>query len=209
MEDVLDLYAEPYDAQRPVVNFDEKPVQLLEDVRDALAAKPGQSKREDYEYKRQGTVNLFIAFEAHVGHRAISVTERRSAQDFAAQMQALVAQYPQAEVIRVVLDNLSSHSPAALYQSLRPAEARALTRRLEFHFTPKHGSWLNMAEVEWSVFERQCLGRRIGSLEELRAVAEAWTSERNARKACVDWRFSTEVARVKFERLYATFEKDQ
>jgi transposase len=209
MEDVLDLYAEAYDPKRPVVNFDEKPYQLLQDVQDALPAESGQSRREDYEYKRCGTVNLFIAFEAHTGQRTISVTERRTAQDFATQMQRLVADYPKAEVIRVVLDNLSTHSPAALYQSLPPVEARALTKKLEFHFTPKHGSWLNMAELEWSVFERQCLGRRIGRFEGLRVVADAWTSERNARKVSVDWWFSTEAARVKFERLYATFEKDQ
>lgn len=126
-----------------MVKFDEKPVQLLKDVREALPLEPGESKREDYEYKRNGTVNLSIQFEAHTGQRSISVTERRSAQDFAVQQQP-AACYPDAEVIRVVLDNLSTHTPAALYQSLPPEEARALTKKLEFHFTPKHGSWLNM-----------------------------------------------------------------
>lgn len=209
MEDVLELYAEDYDPARPTVCFDEKPVQLLSDVHNPLPAQPGRSRRQDYEYKREGTTNLFISFEPHTGQRVVEATLRRAAEDFADQMLKLVVRYPQAKVIRVVLDNLSSHSPAALYQSLPADEARALTKKLEFHYTPKHASWLNMAELEWSVLERQCLGRRIASREALQVVAEAWVTDRNDRKARVDWRFRTGDARVKLERLYPKLENSQ
>ncbi len=175
MEDVLSLYARPYDALHPVVCFDEKPYQLLLTVQDALPAKPGFVKCEDYEYRREGTTNLFIAFELLKGQRLVEVTDQRCARDFADQMSKLAARYPQAVKIHLVLDNFSMHSPAALYQSMPPSEARALLERFEFHFTPKHGSWLNMAEIEWSVFERQCLGRRIPSKEKLVEVAASWS----------------------------------
>lgn len=202
MEDVLDLYAEPYDARRPVVCFDEKPYQLLAKLTPDLPTKPGQPRRADYEYKRMGTCNLFIAFEPHTGQREVEVTERRGNPEFAQQMKQLVTRYPQAEVIRVVLDNLSTHSPAALYQSLPAEEARQLVKQLEFHFTPKHASWLNMAEIEWSALERQCLGRRLEDAERLQREAAAWQRDRNERKATVQWHFKTEDARVKFNRLY-------
>lgn len=207
MEDVLDLYAEPYDELRPVVCFDEKPYQLLAKVTPALPPEPGQPRREDYEYKRMGTCNLFIAFEPHIGQRMIEVTERRGNPEFAQQMRQLVARYSHAEVIRVVLDNLSTHSPAALYQSLPPEEARQLVKKLEFHYTPKHGSWLNMVEIEWSALERQCLKRRIEDIKALQRETEAWQHDRNKRKVSVNWRFRTQDARVKLKRLYPNTQK--
>lgn len=209
MEDVLDLYAEPHDPQRPVVCFDEKPYQLLADVNPGLPAAPGRVRREDYEYERKGTCNLFIAFEPHTGQRLIEVTQRRGSPEFAQQMRALVGRHPDARVVRVVLDNLSTHSPAALYQSLPPHEARELTRRLEFHYTPRHGSWLNMAEVEWSALERQCLKRRVENTEALQHEVNAWQTERNGRAVTVNWRFRTDDARVKLARLYPGLEQPQ
>jgi DDE superfamily endonuclease len=202
MEHILSLYARPYDALHPVVCFDEKPYQLLSDVQDALPAKPGMVKREDYEYRREGTANLFVAFEPLTGQRVVEVTDQRCACDFANQMRKLAARYPNAVKLHVVLDNLSTHSPAALYQSMPLAEAQALLERLEFHFTPKHGSWLNMAEVEWSVFERQCLGKRIPNKEKLVVVAASWSGDRNDRCAKVDWRFGVVEARERLARLY-------
>ena len=202
MEHILSLYARPYDVLHPVVCFDEKPYQLLSDVQNALPAKPGMVKREDYEYRREGTANLFVAFEPLTGQRVVAVTDQRCSRDFADQMRKLAARYPNAVKVHVVLDNLATHSPAALYQSMPPAEAQALLERLEFHFTPKHGSWLNMAEVEWSVFERQCLGKRIPSKEKLAAVAASWSGERNDRCAKVNWRFGVVEARERLVRLY-------
>lgn len=202
MENVLSLYAKPYDALHPVVCFDEKPYQLLSSGQEALPVKPGAVRREDFEYKREGTANLFISFEPLLGRRTVEVTDRRCASDFADQMQKLVARYPNAVKVHVVLDNLSTHSPAALYQSMLPAEAQALLDRLEFHFTPKHGSWLNMAEIEWSVFERQCLGQRIPGKDELAVVATSWSGGRNDRCVKVDWRFGVVEARERLARLY-------
>jgi transposase len=202
MEHILSLYARSYDALHPVVCFDEKPYQLLSDVQDVLPTKPGMVKREDYEYRREGTANLFVAFEPLTGQRVVEVTDQRCSRDFADQMRKLVARYPNVVKIHVVLDNLSTHSPAALYQSMPPAEAQALLERLEFHFTPKHGSWLNMAEVEWSVFERQCLGKRIPTKDKLAVVAASWSGDRNDRCARVDWRFGVVEARERLARLY-------
>jgi transposase len=202
MEDVLDLYAEAYDPQRPVVCFDELPQQLLADVTEPLPARPGQPKRQDYEYERKGHGSLFIGFEPATGQRVVSVRERRTAQDFAFEMQHLVARYRDAEVIRVVLDNLNTHTPAALYQTFAPEEARRLTQKLEFHYTPKHGSWLNMAEIEWSVLSRQALQGRLADLDAVKARVEPWQHERNHRRATVNWCFSTAHARTKLARLY-------
>ena len=162
MEDVLDLYAEPYDPQRPVVCFDETSTQLLADVSEPLPAKPGRPKREDYEYRREGTRNLFLACEPLAGWRHVSVTERRTTEDFAHEMRWLVDEaYPDVSLVRVVLDNLNTHRKASLYQTFPAGEARRIAKRLEFHFTPKHGSWLNMAEIEFSVFSRICLRQRL------------------------------------------------
>jgi transposase len=203
MEDVLDLYAEPFDPGRPVVCFDERPCQLIGDVMAPVAMKPGRARRQDYEYKRNGMANLFVMVEPLAGWREVEVTDRRGSPDFAHQMKALVDRhFPEAEVVRVVLDNLSSHSPAALYQVFAPEEARRITRKLEFHYTPKHGSWLNMAEIEISVLARQCLRRRIGDKDTLRREVTSWKSERNLRKEVIHWRFSTIDARTKLDRLY-------
>jgi hypothetical protein len=203
MEDVLDLYAQPYDARRPVLCFDEQPYQLVEEVRTPLPRAPGRPERVDYEYRRRGTANLFLLFEPLAGRRHVEVTERRTAVDFAHQMRALVdVHYPAAERIAVVLDNLSTHSPAALYQAFPPAEARRLLGRLEFRYTPKHGSWLNMAELEFSVLGRQCLDRRVPDRETLQRAIAAWEAARNAARATVQWRFTVAAARTKLHRLY-------
>jgi len=202
MEDVLDLYAEAYDPRRPLVCFDELPLQLLAEVTQSLVAEPGKPKRQDYEYERKGHCSLFIAFEPLTGQRQVTVRERRTNADFAQQMQHLVASYPAAEVIRVVLDNLSTHTPAALYQTFPADEASRLTRRLEFHYTPKHGSWLNMAEIEWSVLARQALKGRLPDLAAVQARINPWQIDRNQRRATVNWCFSTAHARTKLARLY-------
>ena len=161
MEDVSDLYAEPYDARRPQVCFDESPVQLVSETRCSLPPRPGQAACYDYEYKREGTANLFLCVQPLLGWRQVNVTAQRTKQDFAHQMKLLVEVYfPQAELIRLVVDNLNTHSPAALYEAFTPAEARRIARKLEFHYTPKHGSWLNMAECEFAVLATQCLDRR-------------------------------------------------
>ena len=203
MEDVLDLYAEPYGADRPVVCFDELPFQRLAETRAPQPAASRRPARVDYEYRRQGTANLFLCFEPLAGWRHVDVTDHRTSQDFAQQMRALVdVHYPEAPVIAVVLDNLSTHSPAALYQTFPPAEARRLVQRLEFHSTPKHGSWLNMAELEFAILSRQCLGRRLPDLAILRREVAAWETERNKARATAQWRFTTAQARTKLQRLY-------
>lgn len=203
MEDVLDLYAEPYAADRPVVCFDELPFQLLADKRAPQPMASGRPARVDYEYRRQGPANLFLCFEPLAGWRHVEVTAHRTNQDFAEQMRALVdVHYPEAPVIAVVLDNLSTHSPAALYQTFPPAEARRLVKRLEFHYTPKHGSWLNMAELEFAILSRQCLHRRLPDQRTLREEIAAWEAERNKARATAQWRFTTAQARTKLRRLY-------
>lgn len=203
MEDVLDLYAKPYSMDRPVVCFDELPFQLLADTRAPQSVAPGRSARVDYEYRRQGTANLFLCFEPLAGWRHVEVTAQRTSKDFAEQMRALADDhYPDAPVIAVVLDNLSTHSPAALYQTFPPAEARRLVKRLEFHYTPKHGSWLNMAELEFSILSRQCSGRRLPDRTVLQREIAAWEAERNRARATAHWRFTTTQARTKLQRLY-------
>ena len=203
MEDVLDLYAEPPDPALPKVCFDETPKQLIAETRLPLPARPGQPERYDYEYQRNGTCNLFMFFDPDQAWRHVSLTERRTKLDFAAQMKWLVDErYPQADVIRVVLDNLNTHRPAALYEAFAPAEARRLLRKLEFHYTPKHGSWLNMAELEISVFARQCWDRRLGEVETLRAETQALEDQRNAARATVHWQFTCQDARQRMHRLY-------
>lgn len=203
MEDVLDLYAEPYDPLRPKVNFDETTKQLIGEARSPLPAQPGHAARYDYEYKRNGTRNLFLFCEPQAGWRHVVVTERRTMQDFAHQMQWLVDErYPEAEVIRVVLDNLNTHKPASLYETFPPAEAHRLRQKLEFHYTPKHGSWLNMAEIELSVLARQCLHRRIANEATLKRDLAAAEATRNTARAIIDWQFTTAQARVKLQHLY-------
>lgn len=203
MEDVLDLYAEPYDPTRPVVCFDEKPVQLLEETRVPRPVAPGRPALFDYEYRRKGTANLFLAVEPLAGWRQVTVTEQRTKQDFAAQMKRLVdVCYPEADRIRVVLDNLNTHRPASLYETYPPEEARRILRRLEFHHTPKHGSWLNMAEVELAVLSGQCLERRIPDTETLEQETAACVADRNAARATITWRFTVHDARSKLDHLY-------
>ena len=203
MEDVLDLYAESYDPKRPVVCFDETSKQLVAEMRSPIPAKAGRRERFDYEYKRNGTRNLFLFCQPLAGWRHVAVTERRTMVDFAHQMKWLVDEaYPEAEKIRVVLDNLNTHRPASLYETFEPKEARRIRKRLEFHHTPKHGSWLNMAEIEFSVFSKQCLARRIGDEEMLKREIAALEAERNKAQATIDWRFTTAGARVKLQHLY-------
>ena len=203
MEDVLDLYAEPEDPQRPRVCFDECPYQLISEVRQPLPARPGRPSRYDYEYKREGTCNLFMFVQPHVGWRHVQITDRRTKLDFAQCMKDLVdLHFPDAELIRVVLDNLNTHTPAALYEAFEPAEARRIIRKLEFHYTPKHGSWLNMAEIEFSVLAGQCLHRRLPDSATVRSEVAAWEAERNTEQTTINWRFTTDKARTKLERLY-------
>ena len=203
MEDVLDLYAETPDSNRPVVCFDESPTQLIGEVRQPIAAEPGQVKRYDYEYRRHGTVNLFVLLDAHRPWRKVTVSERRTAVDFAACMRDLVdVDFPQAERIRVVMDNLSTHTPGSLYEAFPAPEAHRILRRLEFHFTPKHASWLNMAEIEIGVLRRQCLDRRIDNRRRLEREIAAWERQRNAAGAEIKWMFTTDTARIKMGRAY-------
>src|SRR3989441_2304495 len=203
MEDVLDLYAEAPDPKRPVVCFDESPTQLIGEVRQPIPAVPGQLERYDCEYKRNGTANLFIFLDAHRPWRKVKVTDSRAAVDFAACMRELTdIDFPEADRIRVVLDNLSTHSPGALYQAFPAGEARRVLRRLEFHYVPKHASWLNMVEIEIGVLHSQCLDRRIATQERLASEIAAWERQRNAAKARIKWMFTTEKARVKMGRAY-------
>lgn len=215
MEDVLELYAQPYDGQRPVVCFDETNKQLIEETRVPLPARPAekghsaQVERYDYEYKRNGTRNLFMHCEPKAGWRHVAVTPQRTMVDFAHQMKWLVDEaYPTAEVIRVVLDNLNTHKAASLYETFTPQEARRILRRLEFHYTPKHGSWLNMAEIELSVLNGQCLDRRIGEEARLKSEVQAWQNARNAAQTKIDWRFTCQDARRKLHRLYHQHQLD-
>jgi transposase len=203
MEDVLDLYAETPDPKRPVVCFDESPTQLIGEVRQPIPAAPGQLERYDCEYRRNGTVNLFVFLDAHRPWRKVKVTDRRTACDFAQCMRDLVdIHYPQADKIRVVLDNLSTHSPGALYEAFSAPEAHRVRRRLEFHYTPKHASWLNMVEIEIGVLRGQCLDRRIAERDRLVTEIAAWESQRNAAGARVKWMFTTQRARAKMAPAY-------
>ena len=203
MKDVLDLYTEPGDPKRPWVYFDECPYQLISEVQQSLPVKPGRPQRYDYEYKREGTCNLFMFVQPHVGWRHVTVTAQRTKRDFAQCMKDLVDLYfPDADLIRVTLDNLNTHTPAALYEAFEPAEARRIIRKLEFHHSPKHGSWLNMAEIEFSVLAGQCLDRRLPDSDTVRTEVAAWETQRNAEQAKIHWRFTADKARAKLERLY-------
>jgi hypothetical protein len=203
MEDVLDLYHRPYDPKRPLICLDEVPVQLVGEARTPLPAAPGQPARYDYEYVRNGTANLFMAFEPLLGWRAVRVTERRTAVDLAEVLRWLVEDvHDDADRVVLVVDNLNTHSPACLYQAFPPQRARAIAARLEWHYTPKHGSWLNMAEIELAALAKQCLGRRIASREELERAVAAWEEDRNERMVGVRWRFTTADARIKLHQLY-------
>ena len=206
MEDTLEVYQRPYDPQRPIVCFDEQSRQLTKETRQTVPAAPGRLARVDYEYERNGTANLFMVFEPLAGKRRVKVTDRRTALDFAEVIRELVDSYPGAEKIVLVMDNLNTHKLASLYEAFAPDEARRLIERLEVHYTPKHGSWLNMAETELSVMTKQCLRRRIPDKPMLIGEVAAWESSRNTARCRIDWRFTTADARIKLKRLYPSIQ---
>jgi DDE superfamily endonuclease len=206
MEDVLDVYTRPYDPRRPQVCLDETSRQLLAEVRPPLPPTPGHPARHDPEYAREGVVNLFVVCEPLRGRRQVRLSTQRTRLDWAACVRELVdVHYPQAERIVLVMDQLNTHSPASLYEAFPPAEAKRLTDKLEIHYTPKHGSWLNMAELELSALQRQCLNRRLADRPTLEREVAAWTTTRNAAAVTIDWRFTTADARIKLKRLYPAF----
>jgi transposase len=203
MEDVLDVYTWTYDPNRPQVCFDERPKQLVGEIRKPIQPVPGKPARYDYEYKRNGVANIFIMFEPLAGKRYVKVTERRTKKDWAQCMRQLADEiYPKAEKIVLVMDNLNTHTKASLYEAFEPAEAKRIADKLEIHYTPKHGSWLNMAEIELSVMSRQCLAERMGSVVHLEKEVLAWANKRNGKEVKVDWRFNTTDARIKLKKLY-------
>jgi hypothetical protein len=208
MEDVLDVYKRPYDSNRPMVCLDETSKQLIGETRTPVSAMPGREARYDHEYQRNGTANLFMVFEPLAGRRHVKVTERRTKKDWAGCVGEMVDEmYPAAERIVLVMDNLNTHTPASLYEAFPPREAKRIADRLEIHYTPKHGSWLDMAEIELGILGRQCLDRRIDNAEALTREVAAWEAERNAAKAKVDWRFTTDDARIKLKKLYPSIEE--
>ena len=207
MEDVIDVYHRPYDADHPVVCVDEGGKQLVGEVREPLPVRVGSPAKEDYEYERGGVANLFLAFEPLAGKRVVEVTERRTAVDFARFVRHLLdVVYPSARKVVLVTDNLNTHGTGSLYEAFEPAEARRLAGRIEWHYTPKHGSWLNMAEIELSVLARQCLDRRIPDREALAREVAVWEAKRNAAGVKADWQFTTTDARVKLKKLYPTIQ---
>lgn len=202
MEDVLDLYHQPYDTRYPVICFDERPCQLIDDVLVPIPMRPGKPKREGYEYQRKGTCCVLIAFEPHTGNRMIQVKEHRTRVDYANYMKDLIKNYPDAEHIRLVQDNLNTHNAGSFYKAFSPKEAFGLAKKFEYHYTPKKGSWLNMVEIEISALSKQCLDRRIGDIKTLDKEVGAWERERNRIKATVQWEFTKEKAREKLHRHY-------
>lgn len=203
MEAVLDVYQTDYNPDIPVICIDEGMKQLVKEVQVPIAAEAGQPERVDYEYERNGTANLFMVCEPMIGWRRVEVTERKTAVDYAHLLKALVdIDYPNTEKMIIVQDNLSTHSPASLYKAFKPEEAQRILSRLEFCHTPKHGSWLNMAEIELSVLGRQCLDRRIADMDKLKSEVAAWQEDRNHEETWIDWRFTTADARIKLHRLY-------
>ena len=208
MEDVLDVYQRPYDPKRPLVCMDETSKQLVGETRAPVPAAPGQAARVDYEYMRRGTANVFLFCEPLVGQRRVKITERRTKVDWAVSVRELVdVVHAQAEKIVLVLDNLNTHAAASLYEAFPPAEAKRIVDRLEIHYTPKHGSWLNMAEIELGMLGRQCLDRRIDNAAELQREAAAWETARNAKTVRIDWRFTTSDARNKLKKLYPSIQE--
>ena len=203
MEDVLEVYQRPFDPKRPLVCMDEISKQLVSDSRPPLPLQPGQPERYDYEYVRHGTANTFMFFAPLLSWRHLKVTAQRTRVDWAEAMREVIdVHFPDAETVVAVMDNLNTHGPASFYEAFEPAEARRLAEKLEIHYTPKHGSWLNMAEIELSVFDRQCLDRRMPNPAMVAQEAAAWESERNTAAMTVDWRFTTADARIKLKRLY-------
>jgi hypothetical protein len=206
MENVFDLYEKPYNPKRPVICFDERPCQLIGDAIIPIPIKPGSPKKEHYEYVRNGTCCIFLAFEPCAGKRLICVKEYRKKVDYADFMKMLANYYPDAETILLVQDNLNTHTAGSFYESLPPDDAFELAKRFEYHYTPKKGSWLNMAEVELSALSKQCLDRRIGNIEKLADEVDAWERERNAIGATVRWKFNKNDARVKLQRHYISLQ---
>ncbi len=206
MEKVLEVYLRPYDPDRPVVAMDETPRQLIRETRVPIPARPGQPERQDYEYARCGTCNVFMAVEPLAGKRIVKVTERKTRYDWALFLRDIAQEYTKAERITLVMDNLNTHSPGSLYRAFAPEQAKALWDRFEFVYTPKHGSWLNVAEIEINVLVRQCLNRRIGAMDEMEKQVLAWQAERNQLEAKVNWHFNMDHARVKLKRLYPTLD---
>lgn len=202
MERVLDIYEKPYDSAYPVINFDERPCQLLEDVLQPLPMKEGRAKREDYHYERHGTAVVLAAVEAQQGKRMMEVRERRTKQDYCEFMKALSACYPNAKKIILIQDNLNTHTPSSFYENLPAKEAFALSQRFEMVYTPKKASWLNMAEIEFSALSKQCLDRRIGEIKKLREEVRHWATKRNQDKIKITWQFTKNHAREKFGRFY-------
>lgn len=207
MEEVLDLYQQPYDPDYPVINMDEKPVQLVEETRTPLPAQPGKPMRYDHEYERKGTASICLFTEPLTGWRRVDAQPQRTAKKWAYQVKELLNDdYPEAQKVMLVCDNLNTHNTASLYETFEPAEARRLAKRLDIRYTPKHGSWLNIAEVELSVLTSQCLDRRIADLETMQQEIKAWEQERNTQQKGVDWRFTTEDARIRLKRLYPQYQ---
>lgn len=206
MEQVLDVYKRPYDPRFPVVCMDESPRQFIDEVRIPVPCSPGKPARHDYEYKRCGTCNIFMGNEPLAGTRMVDVTERKTKKDWALFIKKIASRYEDAEKITLVMDNLNTHNPGSFYEAFSPEEAKVLWDRFEFVFTPKHGSWLNMAEIELNVLIGQCLNRRIPNIEVMRTEVKAWETARNGVKAKVNWQFTTEDARIKLKRLYKTLE---
>ena len=206
MEMVLDVYKRPFDPRFPVVCMDESPKQLIGETRIPISASPGQPAKYDYEYRRNGLCNVFLACEPLAGKRMVTVTERKTKHDWAYFIEKIVAQYEGAEKITLVMDNLNTHTPGALYETFSPEKAKALWDRFDFVYTPKHGSWLNMAEIELNVLTGQCLKRRIENIETVRKEVSAWQKARNNKKSKVNWQFTTDNARIKLRRLYPTFD---
>lgn len=203
MEQVLDVYRRPYDSRYPVINMDESPKQLISESKIPLPAKPGQERRYDYEYVREGVCNIFLACEALQGKRYVKVTDQKTKKDWAVFMKEIADErYKDARKITIVMDNLSTHTPGALYEVFEPKEAKRILDRFEFIYTPKHGSWLNIAEIELNVLMNQCLGRRIADVKTVKKEVTAWQKCRNNKVSKVNWRFKTEDARIKLKRLY-------
>lgn len=205
MEQVLDVYKRPLDPQYPVIYMDESPKQLIAETRIPISCSPGQPTKYDYEYRRCGTCNVFLASEPLAGKRMVKITDQRTKQDWAEFVQDISEQYSSADRITLVMDNPNTHTPGSLYDTFPPEVAKTIWDRFEFIYTPKHGSWLNMAEIELSVLTRQCLNRRIEHIDVVRSEVKAWEEARNNKNACVNWQFTTEDARIKLSRLYQTF----
>ena len=204
MEKVLDVYRRPYDPKFPVICMDESPRQLIDEVKTPIPAAPGRPARHDYEYKRHGVCNVFMANEPLAGKRMVKITERKTKQDWACFIAEIEGRYNDAEKITLVMDNLNTHNPGSLYEVFPPDQAKKLWDRFEFVYTPKHGSWLNMAEIELNILIRQCLNRRIPEMATVTTEVEAWRNHRNTQNATINWQFTTKDARIKLKRLYPT-----